>query len=166
MSLLEQNTIKNGRVDKTTSRLEFKNDDDGKEYKIKAIRDSTVYAKKPDSSHHLQGLYYLVSWKNYPEEENTWEPALAVLYLCKLINTFHRNYPEKPTVTSPPIDFAPSMARPTNKPRAEVSSTKQKQSRSTKDSSTSKRAKKTWHSSFLSRFWPCLNNRQKIPTIM
>ncbi len=88
-----------------------------KEYEVEAIRDSVVYAKESDSGYHLLGLYYLVSWKGYPEEENTWEPASAVLHLRKLINTFHRDHPEKPTVTSPPIDSAPTMARPTVRPR-------------------------------------------------
>ncbi len=66
-----------------------------------------------------------------------------VLYLCKLISTFHHDYPEKPTMTSPPIDSAPPMARPTVKPRAEASSTKQKQSRPAKANGTHKCAKKS-----------------------
>ncbi len=57
------------------------------------------------------------------------------------------------------------MARPTVKPRAETLSTKQKQSRPTKDSSASKYAKKTGTSSFLSRFWLYLDSRQKIPSV-
>ena len=42
---------------------------DNKEYKLEAIQDSAVYAKKADR--YLPGLYYLVSWKKYLEEENT-----------------------------------------------------------------------------------------------
>ncbi len=106
------------------SKLEFESDGNGEEYKVKAIRNSAVYAKELDSGHHLPGLYYLVSWKSYPEEVNTWKPALAVLHLCKLITTFHRDSPEKPTATSPSMDSAPPMARPTVKPRAKASSTK------------------------------------------
>ncbi len=71
VSLLEQDTIRKGQVDKTTSKLEFKNDGAGEEYEIEAIRDSAVYAKELDSGHHLPGLYYLVLWKGYPKEENT-----------------------------------------------------------------------------------------------
>ena len=39
-------------------------------YKVEAIQDSKVYAKKSKSV-DLPDLYYLVSWKGYPEEENT-----------------------------------------------------------------------------------------------
>ncbi len=122
--------------------------------------------KELDSGHHLPGLYYLVSWKSYPEEENIGKPTLVVLHLCKLISTFYCDYPEKPTATSPPIDSVLPITRPTVKPRAEALSTKQKQSKPLKDSSASKCAKKTWTSSFLSRFWLYLDSRQKIPTIM
>ena len=44
-------------------------EDSGK-YEVEAIWDNAVYAKKSKSG-HLLGLYYLVSWKGYPEEENT-----------------------------------------------------------------------------------------------
>ena len=40
-----------------------------KEYELEAIQDSAVYAK--EANRHLPGLYYLVAWKGYPEEENT-----------------------------------------------------------------------------------------------
>lgn len=40
-----------------------------KEYEVKAIRDSIVYIKKEDG--YLQGLLYLVTWKNYLKKENT-----------------------------------------------------------------------------------------------
>ncbi len=140
MSLLEKDTTRKGRVDETTSRLEFESNGNSKEYKVEAICDSIVYAR--ESEGHLPGLYYLVSWKGYSEEENTWEPASAVIHLCKLISNFHLDHPEKPTATSPPIDCAPPMARPIVKPRAETSS-KQKRDRPAKDSNASKRTKKT-----------------------
>ena len=41
-----------------------------REYKVEAIWDSAVYARESESG-HLPGFYYLVSWKRYPEEENT-----------------------------------------------------------------------------------------------
>ena len=42
---------------------------DNKEYEVEKIWDSTIYAK--ESTGQLPGLYYLVSWKSYLEEENT-----------------------------------------------------------------------------------------------
>lgn len=53
--LLEQNTIKKGRIDKSQSKLKK---DNSKEYKIKIIWDSMIYASK--SEVHLPSLYYFV----------------------------------------------------------------------------------------------------------
>ena len=47
-----------------------------KEYEVNGIWNSAVYAR--ESTGQLPGLYYLVSWKGYPEEENTWELASAI----------------------------------------------------------------------------------------
>ena len=52
---------------------------DNKEYKVEAIKDSAVYAKKAEG--YLSGLYYLVSWKSYLEEESTCELSSAVMHL-------------------------------------------------------------------------------------
>ena len=69
MSLLEQNSTKNSRVnDENAAELDASNDSG--EYKIEAIWDSAVYAKESESS-NLPDLYYLVSWKKYLKEENT-----------------------------------------------------------------------------------------------
>ena len=89
--------------------------DNNKEYEVETIRDSVVYARESESG-HLPGLYYLVSWKRYLEEENTWEPASAVQHLRKLISLFHKDHPDRPTATSPAIDIAPLMARLTVRP--------------------------------------------------
>ena len=107
VSLLEQDTTKKGRVDENMTEFEAGSDDE--EYEVEGIRDSAVYAKESTTG-HLPGLYYLVSWKGYPEEENTWEPASAVQHLRKLISTFHKDNPDKPTATSPPTDTAPLIA--------------------------------------------------------
>ncbi len=131
---------------------------DSEEYEVEAICDSKVYAKESNNG-QLPGLYYFVLWKGYPKEKNTWEPALAVLHLYKLISTFHRDHSEKPTATSPPIDSASPMAGPIVKPKAEASSTKQKRGRPAKANGTSKRTKKSWTSSFLSHFWLCFDSR-------
>ena len=82
---------------------------DDKEYKMEAIRDSAICTKKVDG--HLLGLYYLVSWKGYPEEENTWEPFSAVMHLRKIISSFHKDHSEKSIVTSAPLDSTPPMAK-------------------------------------------------------
>ncbi len=61
VSLLEQDTTRKRRVEEMTSRLEFENEGDSKEYQVEVIRDSAIDAKELDSGHHLPGLYYLVS---------------------------------------------------------------------------------------------------------
>ncbi len=84
---------------------------DNKEYEVIAIIDSAVYGQQVNDQ--MLGLYHLVLWKDYPEEENTWEPSSAVIHLRKLISTFHKEHPEKPTATSPLLDSVLPMAGPT-----------------------------------------------------
>ena len=139
MFLLEQDTTRKGRVDEKTLQLEFEDDGEGEEYEVEAIRDSAVYAKESESG-QLPGLYYLISWKDFPEEENTWEPASAIQHLRRLVNTFHKENPDKPTATSTPVDIAPPTARPTVKPGAR--SNKRKRGRPAKANSTCKSSKK------------------------
>ena len=74
MSLLEEDTTRKERVEKVP---ELDAGDNSEEYEVEAIRDSAVYAEESESG-QLPGLYYLVAWKRYPEEENTWEPSSAV----------------------------------------------------------------------------------------
>ena len=107
-----------------------------KKYEVKVIINSVVHAKEAEK--HLPGLYYLVSWKGYPKKENTWELSFAVMHLWKMISIFHKDHPENPTATSPLLDSAPPMARPSIKPPVKLS-VKQKQSRPT---DSTKRAKK------------------------
>ena len=66
MSLLEQDITRKERVENIT---ESDAGDNSEEYKIEAIWDNAVYANKSESG-HLPGLYYLVVWKGYSEEEN------------------------------------------------------------------------------------------------
>ena len=137
VSLLEQDTTRKGRVDEEVRQMEFDTgDDESGEYKVEAIRDSTLYARESESS-HLPGLYYLVSWKGYLEEKNTWEPASMVQQLKKLISLFHKDHPDKLTATSPAIDTVLPMARPTVKPTGPP-----KQKRGRPANSTNKQANK------------------------
>ena len=39
-------------------------------YKVEVMWDTIVYARESESG-HLSGLYYLIFWNKYPEEENT-----------------------------------------------------------------------------------------------
>ena len=103
VSLLEQDIIKKGWVSEKVPELDAGNKD-SEEYEVEAVWDSAVYANKLELG-HLTGVYYLVAWKGYPKEENTWKPSSAVQYLKKLISSFHRDHPEKPTATSLPINF-------------------------------------------------------------
>ena len=70
MLLLEQNTTKKEQVNKRVMELELEAGN-SKEYKVEVIWDSAVYASKLELG-QLPGLYYLVVWKDYLEEENTW----------------------------------------------------------------------------------------------
>ena len=139
MSLLEQDITRKGRVDKKTSQLEFEDDGEGKKYEVEAIRKSAVYTKESESG-QLSGLYYLISWKGFSEEENTWEPASAIQHLRRLVSTFHKENPDKPTATSTPVDTAPPTARPTVKPGDR--NNKRKRGRPAKANNTRKRSKK------------------------
>ena len=139
MSLLEQDITRKERVDKKTLQLEFEDDIKGKEYEVEVICDSAVYGKESESD-QLLGLYYLISWNGFPEEKNTWELASAIQYLQRLVNTFHKENPDKPTATSTPVNTALPTARPTVKPGAW--NNKQERGQPAKASSTSKRCKK------------------------
>ena len=108
ISLLEQDTTKKSRMNEfLVPELEPSDD---KEYEVEAIWDSVVYTKKADG--YFLGLYYLVAWKGYPKKENTWVPSLTVMHLRKMVSTFHKDHPEKPTVIWAPLDSALPMTKP------------------------------------------------------
>ena len=93
LSLLEQDTTRKGRVDeKTAEQLEFEAGGNNKEYEVESICNSAVYARELEAG-HLLGLFYLLSWKDYPKDESTWKPASAVQHRRKLVSTFHKNHP-------------------------------------------------------------------------
>ena len=118
VSLLEQDITRKGRVDENTTQLAELDagDDKGGEYEVEAIRDSAVYAR--ESAGYLPGLYYLISWKSYPEEENTWEPASAVQHLRKLISSFiltSRQRPLRPSTLLHRWPGQPSSQQPSQR---------------------------------------------------
>ena len=57
-------------MDKEIRQIEFDVGDNGGKYKVEAIWNSTVYARESKVG-YLSSFYYLVSWKEYPKEENT-----------------------------------------------------------------------------------------------
>ena len=91
------------RKEQNDNAAELDTGDNSGEYKVEAIWNSVVYTRESESG-HLPGLYYLVSWKGYSKEKNTWEPASAVQYIRKLISSFNKDHSDKSTVTSPAIN--------------------------------------------------------------
>ena len=70
MFLLEQDITRKGQVDeKIAEQLEFKASGNNKKYEVKGICDRKIYARELEVG-YLLGLYYLVSWKSYPKNEN------------------------------------------------------------------------------------------------
>lgn len=84
---------------------------DSKKYEVEAIIDYLVYGQEINTS--MPGLNYLVLWKDYPKEENIWKLLSAIIHLRKLINTFHKEHPEKSTRIFLFLDSASPLARPT-----------------------------------------------------
>lgn len=83
-------------------------------YKVEGIWDTTIYAKELEAGYLLK-LYYLIFWKGYLKEKNTWKSFLAIIYLQKMVNTFHKDHLKKPIATSVPLDSVSSIAKPTIK---------------------------------------------------
>ena len=142
VSLLELNTTKNGQVNDMQLDFDFEADDN-KEYEVDGIRDSAIYAKE-SATGQLLLLYYMVLWKSYPEEENTWEPASRIQHLQKLVTAYHKDNPKKLTATSLPVDTAPPMARPTqNQLAGPTAAPTKKRGQFVGYTTTNKRAKKS-----------------------
>ncbi len=114
MSLLKQDTIKKKQVDNALQELEKDLEFEAggnKEYEVKVIIDSMVYGQQVNGNNQMLDLYYLILWKSYLEEKNIWELLSTVIHFRKLISTFHKQHLEKPTATSPSLNFAPLMAK-------------------------------------------------------
>ncbi|KAB5588482.1 Transposon Tf2-1 polyprotein [Ceratobasidium theobromae] len=58
-----------------------------KEYEVEQILNSKKTWGK---------LYYLIKWKGYSEESNSWEPKEHVENSPELIRQFHRTHPHAP----------------------------------------------------------------------
>ena len=56
--------------EKIAEQLEFKAGGNNKEYDVEDICNSAIYARESEAG-YLPGLYYLVSWKGYHEDEST-----------------------------------------------------------------------------------------------
>lgn len=81
MLLLEQNIIGKSYIIKGNKLLELEQNLDtrnNKEYEIKTICNSKIYAKK--ALNQLLKLYYLVFWKSFLKDKNTWRPILALVH--------------------------------------------------------------------------------------
>jgi len=63
------------------------------EYEVQSILDSRRQKKGRATQ-----MEYLISWKGYDVEHNSWEPKKNLLHSCELIREFHDKYPMKPKV--------------------------------------------------------------------
>ena len=73
-----------------------------REYEVEEIRDSRK---------HRGRLQYLVHWKGYPREEDSWEPAKNVQHATQVVADFHRQNPSRPKATNA-IHWSPKPSLP------------------------------------------------------
>lgn len=110
-------------MDKNVTKLKFGN---SKEHEVRKIWDSAVYAKKLEAKSPLR-LYYLIVWKSYPKEKNTWKPILVVKHLWKPINSVHKNNLDISTATYLLVNSTLLTARTIFRPRNKsIKATKRK----------------------------------------
>jgi hypothetical protein len=67
--------------------------DDTEEYEVEKVLDSRWYYKK---------LQYLVQWKGYGAEHNTWEAAANLENAVDIVKKFHGDNPARPNPDQPP----------------------------------------------------------------
>jgi len=71
-------------------------------WEVEYIKDTRLFRNK---------LQYLIKWKNYPNEESTWEPAEHLKKAAKSIKKFHAKHPAAPrrisALTFDRLSFSP-----------------------------------------------------------
>ena len=75
---------------------------DRKDYEIKALGDSAIYASKPESGHLAKILLYN-SVKKLLQEKNIWKSLLTSQHLKKLTSYFHKKHLMKPATVFCPF---------------------------------------------------------------
>ena len=75
---------KTNRTARVATNIEIINDEDETEYEAEGILDFKRVSGKP---------YYLIKWKGYPNEENTWEPTENLRGCSQLLQSFHTRRP-------------------------------------------------------------------------
>jgi uncharacterized protein (DUF952 family) len=69
------------------------------EYEIEAIIQSEIKntrTRRNGRTRNHKSLIFLVKWKGYPHDENTWEPASELDGAQEAIEEFYRNNPQAP----------------------------------------------------------------------
>ena len=72
------------------------------EYEVEKILDSRKVKNQ---------IQYLVKWEGYSHEENTWEPLKHLGNAKDLVENFHRQNPDRPSLTQPKSQATPARRR-------------------------------------------------------
>jgi len=72
--------------------------DNDVEYEVEEVLDSRMYRRK---------LQYLVKWKGYPHEDNTWEPEDNMQQSQQAVQDFHKKHPAAPRRIDARLLFQP-----------------------------------------------------------
>ena len=87
--------------------------DDHEEYEVESILDSRMSGR--------QGLQYLVKWKGYGNEENSWEPERNLTNAQALLREYHHNHPQNPIRVSS-LTMEPMQLQPLDTPTTATTS--------------------------------------------
>jgi hypothetical protein len=109
VSLLREHRQRKGERTPSPQPIRLKADESKREFVVGEIVDSRVQGNK---------LQYRVRWKGYQEDEDTWEPALGLKKAQKAVSKFHKEYPNKPSLsTITASKEKPSRGRPRGRGR-------------------------------------------------